>query len=246
MGHPWEVDEEFELNATPEQVWEAIATGPGIDSWFMGVSEVEPGVGGNVSTDFGGFVQQSTITEWEPARHLAYTSVPSPDGRFIAFEYLLEARDGGTTVVRQVATGFLPGDDWEAEFEAMINGGGMYSRSLRSYVDHLSGRFGVPVAAMVQHPDFDSAWAAMLADLGVPDGAAEGDEVTLTPSGRAPITGVIDYLVDGYLGVRTEDALYRFYRGFFGPGLGHHIFTPGADRTELDAEWLGWLERALV
>ncbi len=246
MGHPFNVDDEFELNATPAEVWEAIASGPGIDSWFMGVSDVDPGVGGTVSTDFGGFVQRSEISAWEPTRRLAYTSEPTPDGRFIAFEYLLEAKDGGTTVMRQVANGFLPGDDWEAEFEAMITGGGMYTRTLRSYVDYFTGRFGLPVSAMVQHPDFARAWASMLADLGIPEDAVEGDSVTLTPNGRTPITGVIDYLADGYLGVRADDALYRFYRGFFGPGLGHHVFTDGADRAELEAGWLAWLERAVA
>jgi uncharacterized protein YndB with AHSA1/START domain len=246
MGHNWNVDDEFELDATPEEVWQAIASGPGIDSWFMGVSDVEPGVGGTVTTDFGGFAQRSEITAWEPTRHLAYTSEPSPDGRFIAFEYLLEAKDGGTTVMRQVATGFLPGDDWEAEFEAMVTGGLMYTRTLRSYVDHFTGRFGVPVSAMVQHPDFDRAWARMQADLGLPAETAEGDRVTLTPTGFAPIAGVIDYLADGYLGVRTDDALYRFYRGFFGPGLGHHVFTDGADRARLEAEWQAWLGGAVA
>ena len=246
MGHNWNVDDEFELDATPEEVWQAIASGPGIDSWFMGVSDVEPGVGGSVTTDFGGFAQRSEITAWEPTRHLAYTSEPSPDGRFIAFEYLLEAKDGGTTMMRQVATGFLPGDDWEAEFEAMVTGGLMYTRTLRSYVDHFTGRFGVPVSAMVQHPDFDRAWDRMRADLGLPAETAEGDRVTLTPTGFAPIAGVIDYLADGYLGVRAADALYRFYRGFFGPGLGHHVFTDGADRAQLEAEWQGWLEGAVA
>ena len=35
MSHPFEVTAEITVEATPEQVWDAIATGPGIDSWFM-------------------------------------------------------------------------------------------------------------------------------------------------------------------------------------------------------------------
>ena len=31
MAHPFEVRKDIEVDATPEQVWEAIATGPGID-----------------------------------------------------------------------------------------------------------------------------------------------------------------------------------------------------------------------
>ena len=32
MGREFEACQEAEVGATPEQVWEAIATGPGIDS----------------------------------------------------------------------------------------------------------------------------------------------------------------------------------------------------------------------
>lgn len=41
MGHPFEIELEEHLPATPEQVWDAIATGPGVDSWFMGRNEIE-------------------------------------------------------------------------------------------------------------------------------------------------------------------------------------------------------------
>jgi uncharacterized protein YndB with AHSA1/START domain len=46
MSRDFELHKEMELDASPEQVWEAIATGPGISSWFMGPHEVEPHVGG--------------------------------------------------------------------------------------------------------------------------------------------------------------------------------------------------------
>jgi hypothetical protein len=46
MAHEFELHKEIELDATPEQVWEAIATGPGIDSWFMDRNQVEPCQGG--------------------------------------------------------------------------------------------------------------------------------------------------------------------------------------------------------
>src|SRR5205823_7133648 len=46
MAHRFEITKDVEVGATPEEVWEAIATGPGMDSWFMGQSEVEPREGG--------------------------------------------------------------------------------------------------------------------------------------------------------------------------------------------------------
>jgi uncharacterized protein YndB with AHSA1/START domain len=46
MTHEFKLEHEVELEATPDQVWEAIATGPGVDSWFMGRTEFEPRVNG--------------------------------------------------------------------------------------------------------------------------------------------------------------------------------------------------------
>src|SRR6185437_6169785 len=111
--------------ASVDEVWAAIATGPGIDSWFMGRSEVEPGPAGAVTTDLGGFVMAGAVTAWDPPNHFAYR-INEPDERFFAFEYFIEGRNQSSTVLRLVTSGFLPGDDWEAEFEAMTAGGAMY------------------------------------------------------------------------------------------------------------------------
>jgi uncharacterized protein YndB with AHSA1/START domain len=46
MGHPFELEQQAVVDATPEQVWEAIATGPGLESWFLGRNEIEPYEGG--------------------------------------------------------------------------------------------------------------------------------------------------------------------------------------------------------
>ena len=49
MGHEFELRKEITLAASPEQVWDAIATGPGMDAWFMGRNEIEPA--GDVRVD---------------------------------------------------------------------------------------------------------------------------------------------------------------------------------------------------
>jgi uncharacterized protein YndB with AHSA1/START domain len=72
MAH--EFENEIEVDATPEQVWEAIATGPGIDSWFMGRNEIEPREGGKAQTTLSGFTMESTITAWEPPTRFATRS----------------------------------------------------------------------------------------------------------------------------------------------------------------------------
>jgi Uncharacterized conserved protein len=79
MPREFELRKEVALDATPEQVWEAIATGPGITAWFM-PHEVEPGVGGVVRLRLGEYAQESTITTWEPphrARGLRWRARPA-------------------------------------------------------------------------------------------------------------------------------------------------------------------------
>src|SRR5580658_5923543 len=145
MGHQFAQHHEAEVSASPDEVWAAIATGPGIDSWFMGRNEVKPGADGIVRTVFGDYAPESPITEWDPARRFGYRSGQAPDGRFIAFEYLIEGRAGGSTVLRAVTSGFIPGDDWADEFEAMKLGGALYFASLVEYLTHFPGRFAAPV-----------------------------------------------------------------------------------------------------
>src|SRR5262245_24439213 len=140
MSHEFEVREEIAIDATPEQVWDAIATGPGIDAWFMGKSTVESRLGGTITQEVPGFTGSSTITAWEPGKRLAYTSEQAPDGSFMAFESIIEARGGGSTVLRFVHSGVLGGDDWEQEHDALRNGDRMYLEKLALYVKHFAGR----------------------------------------------------------------------------------------------------------
>ena len=185
MGRPFENRSEAEVPASPDEVWAAIASGPGIDSWFMGRSEVRPGPDGMVRTVFGEYAPELGVTAWDPARRFAYRSGAAPDGRFIAYEFLIEGRAGGSTVLRAVTSGFLPGDDWAEEFEAMTLGGEMYFRTLVEYLSHFAGRFAVPVTAFGPP---GTAWArdrALLCRaLGLPEDPRPGDRARLTANGN--------------------------------------------------------------
>lgn len=66
---------------------------------------------------------------------------------------------------------------------------------------------------------------------------APGDRVRL--SGPAPVEGVVDYATPHFLGVRSGDALYRFYgRDAWGMpvGVAHRLFGGGAG--EEGSMWL--------
>lgn len=245
MGREIEVANEFTLDATPEQVWEAVATGPGMSAWFMGQNEVEPGGGGTVRTCFGAYTPESAITTWEPPRTFAYRSATADDGRFLLCEFHIEGRDGGRSVLRTVASGFIPGDDWEDEYEAMTLGWGLFAATLAEYLAHFAGRTATPITAFGPLvADWDRTWATLYGALGLTGPVAVGDRVRVTPDGLAPIEGVIYFVNPHTLGIRSGDALYRFLRGLNGPMIaGHHLFADVPDQQATERDWEAWLTR---
>ena len=144
----------FEVPATPEQVWEAIATANGISAWMV-PTQLDPQIGGQVSFDLGGFTSIGVVTDYAPNRRFAYQE-PWPiadqaDGipvemvewlntlgvtmsqvqhdlatiTPIATEFLIEAASGGSCVVRVVSSSFGNGANWENEFfTEMVSGWG--------------------------------------------------------------------------------------------------------------------------
>src|SRR5262245_17188270 len=103
---------EVEVPGTPEQVWEAIATGPGISSWFV-PTEVRDD--GTMVMHFGpGMDSVAERTAWEPPHRFAAESAGlGPEAPTLATEWIVEARAGGTCVVRVVHSLFAATDDWD-------------------------------------------------------------------------------------------------------------------------------------
>jgi uncharacterized protein YndB with AHSA1/START domain len=244
MAREFELRKEITLEATPEEVWEAIATGAGMDGWFMGRNQVEPREGGRTAMTIGGHTEEATVTAWEPPRRFAYRT-GGPDGSgFMAFEWLVEGRGDGTCVLRLVQSGML-GDDWETEYDALGKGWEMYLHQLGQYLRYFRGRPVTPVTIFGPGPgDPDRLWPELRRGLGLAGEPADGDRVRLTPGGIDPIEGVVDYLSPDVLGVRGEDGLYRFVGGFNGSvGVGHHLFAAGVDDKEAEGAWQAWLDR---
>ncbi|HXM54414.1 MAG TPA: SRPBCC domain-containing protein [Candidatus Dormibacteraeota bacterium] len=241
MPREFELRKEVSLPATPERVWEAIATGPGQTAWFMPLP---------VAPD------PSLAAAWDPPRRLVIR-VPGAEGTFQAFEYVIEARAGGTSVLRFVHSGFL-GDDWSDEFEATTDRGwDMYLHTLAQYLAHFDGRPATYVAAEAPPSSTgERAWPILLDALGLSVGVAPGDPVRLAPEGLAPSTGVVDYVLAPeapragfFLGARTDAGLYRFHgRAPLGMPVaaGHHQYGEGVDGDRAQAAWSAWLGRVFA
>jgi uncharacterized protein YndB with AHSA1/START domain len=199
------LEKEVVLDATPEQVWQAIATGPGISSWFV-PTVVEPREGGRLRQDFGsGFAVEGQVMVWEPGRQFGYgrcvpaggspdqpnPEQPSPGGPDYVFEFLVEGCAGGSTVLRFVQSGFLDTEGWEAEYDSFEHGWELFFANLAAYLRYFAGR---PVRGMVAMGftalDPREAWAIFHRALGLPGWPGLGDEVTLTPTGwrRSPVS----------------------------------------------------------
>ena len=133
------VEAEIEVPGSPEEVWQAIATGAGISSWFV-PSRVEEREGGSVVSSFGpGMDSVGTITRWNPPNRFVAETEEGPGT--VATEWIVEARDGGTSTVRVVHRWFADSDDWDGEFEGHAYGWATsFFRMLRLYLAHFAGQ----------------------------------------------------------------------------------------------------------
>ena len=193
-GRRW-VGAEVELKATPEQVWEAVATGHGVSSWFV-PTEVRDD--GTVVSYFGpGMEAVAKQTAYEkPHRFAAESPGPGPGAPPMATEWTVEARDGGVCVVRVVHSLFAEGDDWDDQLESFEAGWPWFFAVLRLYVERFSGRRCRPFRLIgVVEGEGESAWTAVLGDLGfgVP---REGEAITSSSSAPS-VAGVVEKTGEG-------------------------------------------------
>ena len=188
------VEAEVEVPGTPEEVWQAIATGPGISSWFVPTT-VEEREGGSIVGDFGpGMESLATITTWDPPHRFAADSRDDmgPDDPTVATEWIVEARSGGTCVVRVVHSWFTSSDAWDDQFEGHTYGWISFFRVLRLYLAHFRGQPCCPFQLMGVAPEPKSeAWAALTGALGL-GGAAVGQRVSTSQSAPS-LAGTVEW-----------------------------------------------------
>ena len=188
---------EVEVPGTPEEVWAAIATGPGISSWFVPTRSDER-QGGQLVCTFGpGMDSASTITSWRPLeRFVAEGDMGGPGSPKVATEWSIEARAGGKCVVRVVHSLFASTDDWDNQLDGLEQGWPTYFRILRMYLERFKGK---PCAAM-QFVGFSTdpeakAWEKAGGELGLLK-LAQGQKWN-TPDGLPRMAGVVDSLGKG-------------------------------------------------
>lgn len=220
MAHSFEVAQEVDLPATPDRVWQAVAVDTA--AWLF------PAAGGDELV-------------WEPPLH-RINRMEGPDGWFNQLEQVIEPRGTGSHL-RWVHTGVTPGESADSARPIELHTA-FYLHTLGEYLQHFDG---CPVTFVdVQAPEESvttDAFEVVRAALGLDVDAAVGS----SPSGDLPsVHGevVVDYSDSHFIGLRSDDALYRFFgRNAFGGPVGmtvHHF--GGADADELQVEWQQWLD----
>lgn len=99
-------------------MWHAIATGPGISSWFA-PTDVEEREGGAIAFRMGpGMESSGVVTRWDPPHRFAYEERDwSQDAPPLGTEFIIEARSGGTCTVRLVNSLFADSAEWDDQME---------------------------------------------------------------------------------------------------------------------------------
>jgi uncharacterized protein YndB with AHSA1/START domain len=190
------VQVEVEVPGTPEEVWQAIATGPGISSWFVPTEfEERDGKPVAVKLNFGpGMESRSAVTAWDPPRKFVSEAAGwVPGSPTIADEWSVEARAGGVCVVRVVHSLFASTDDWDNQLEGTESGWPGFFRILRIYLTHFRGQhsaimqFMAPVAATEEE-----AWDTLTEALGL-NGVSAGQRWA-APAGVPALGGVVEHV----------------------------------------------------
>ena len=177
---------------TPEQVWHAIASGPGISAWFVPTT-TDGKVGGSMNCDFGSGIVSAKITDWEPlVRYRTEAEGWMPGMPSIATEWSVEALDGGTCKVRVVNSLFASTDDWDGQLEGTESGWPAYFRVLHRYLEHFAGQASAQVVLQTMSSDpVTEVWRRLAAAFATGEPRA-GERFRLTVAPGLTLAGRIE------------------------------------------------------
>jgi uncharacterized protein YndB with AHSA1/START domain len=244
------VQVEVEVPGTPDAVWQAIATGPGVSAWFV---PTEFGADGTIVSHFGpGMDASARLTAWQPPhRFAAEGRAADASGPPLQTEWLVESTERGTCVVRVIHGYFASNDDSDHQLLGVASRWPVFFRNLRLYLTHFGGLTGQCIQLLASAPaPASAAWERLTTALGTA-GVSAGQRATADAS-LPSLAGIVEHARDG-----EPDLLLRLDRPtpgiahFYALSIGAMVFVVirfyllGEDASAVaardEARWRQWL-----
>lgn len=190
-GKRW-VEMEFLAPGTPEEIWQAMATGPGNTAWFTRAT-IEERVGGALRFEFGPEMSSSgQVTMWEPPHRFGYVERDwNGDAPPVATEIVITSRSGGECLVRMAHSLFSSSDEWDDQMEGFESGWPGFFAVLQVYLRHFAGKKGVSFQAMAStEGEHLAVWKRLIESLDLA-GAHVGERRTTAPEPER-LSGVVE------------------------------------------------------
>lgn len=248
------IDLSIDVPGTPEEVWHAIATGPGITSWFIPMT-VDEEVDGDVVMDFGSLGRETArVAAWDPPRRVVFESSPTR-GPLLAYEWTVEAAAGGTCVVRLVNSGFGTEPGFDGDYDGMSAGWKIFMRNLRLQLTHFRGQDAHAVIPITMLPGPNAvAWSTFCSALGVTPDAGPGDSISTNGPEVPALQATVDSVVRGSAATACLLVLDGPVPGtgfIAAEGDGAHVacslylYLYGDGAAKAGREWTEWMAKSM-
>ena len=200
------IELEVVVPGTPAAVWRAIATGPGISSWYV-PHTVEEHEGGAATASFGpapDLQVEGRVAVWDPPRRIVFDGGEGADG--LAFEWHVVPGGDGTCVVRLVNGGFGAGGTGDDQYQGMLEGWQLFLTNLRLHLEHFAGRTATAALPMAMWPGPRAAtWDALCRALGLPSAPEPGRRVAVRSEDAPALAGRVVDVAPWRLALLVDD-----------------------------------------
>jgi uncharacterized protein YndB with AHSA1/START domain len=185
------IDTSVRIDTTTDRAWSAWTDPQEIANWFVDRAEGSAAPGEVMTWFFDTFNyrQPVPVIEAQPGSTFVIGSgdTPGPQGLPYLLEILIE-RDGGSTVVRLLNSGFSPDAKFDDEFEGVVSGWKMALGTLKYWLEH-HDRVKRTHALVIEPAQYE--WSALTALFTTREGrrrwlepSLPADAATLVDTGR--------------------------------------------------------------
>ena len=218
---------EVEVAGSPAEVWNAIATGPGVSSWFVPTKfDLDAdGRPASLVCHFGeGMDSHATITGWEPpARFTAESDDFAPGGPVVATEWNVKPVREETCLVTVEHSLLSDTDEWDTFLENTESGWPAFFTILRIRMAHFRNQPHAMLEQVGNAAAPKTAWPDLAAALNLVRPAI--GEHRSSPAGAPSLSGVIESVPS------ESEVLLRLEEP--APGVAHLFALPIGDEVIL-------------